>query len=180
MDYKTIEDVYSANSGIRQALKDAIGELTDEQINAKADPEQWSIREVVEHVALVGEGMSKICAKLLSKAEAAGKGSDGSLCISPEFMASLGAIRDEKVKAPDIALPVHSLSIAASLERLDSGEALFEELRPKFEAFDGAEAKFPHPLFGGLSAHEWLFLSGAHEARHISQVRRLAASLTGP
>lgn len=175
MDYKTIEDVYSANAAIRRKFKEAISQLTDEQISAKPDPERWSIREVVEHVAIVSEGMSKICAKLLSKATE--RPADGSLQISPEFFAKLESIREEKMKAPDMVLPIHSLSVAASLERLDSGEALFTELRPKFETVDCSETRFPHPLLGNMSAQEWLVLSGAHEARHLNQIRNLISEL---
>ena len=124
-----------------------------------------AIREVIEHVAIVNEGMSKICAKLLSKAEAAGGAGDGSLHVSPEFIAKLESIREEKMKAPEMVLPVNSLSVSASIERLDSGAALFADLRQKFETVDGTEPKFPHPLFSGLSAQEWLVLAGAHEHR---------------
>ncbi|HEX6279287.1 MAG TPA: DinB family protein [Pyrinomonadaceae bacterium] len=176
MDYKTIDDVYTANASIRRKFKEAISQLTDEQISAKPDPERWSIREVVEHVAIVSEGMSKICAKLLSKA--AEKPGDGSLQVSPEFFARLESIREEKMKAPEMVLPIHSLSVAASLERLDSGEALFSELRSSFGTVDCSEIQFPHPLLGNLSAQEWLVLAGAHEARHLKQIRNLVAELT--
>jgi len=177
MHYKTIDDVYLANAAIRRKFKETIGSLTNEQIDAKPDPDRWSIREVVEHVAIVNEGMSKICAKLLSRAKANEAPGDGSLKLAPEFLQAIESIREEKLKAPEMVLPVNSLPVTASLERLDAGDSIFADLRSQFETVDGTEAKFPHPYFGNMSAQEWLVLAGAHEARHLRQIKDLVRTL---
>jgi hypothetical protein len=73
--------------------------------------------------------------------------------------------------------PADSPSISDSIERLDAAARFFDDLRPKFESVDGTAPGFPHPYFGDLSAQEWLVLAGGHEARHLAQIRRLAAEL---
>ena len=57
-----------------------------------------------------------------------------------------------------------------------TGVAIYTE-KEKFQKVDGVEAKFPHPYFGDLSAQEWLVLSGAHEIRHLKQIRRVIEAI---
>jgi uncharacterized damage-inducible protein DinB len=79
MNYRTIEEVYGANAAIREKLKATLASIPDEAVNRQPDADRWSVAQLVEHVAIVNEGMGKICAKLLSKAEADGRTSDGSV-----------------------------------------------------------------------------------------------------
>jgi len=173
MNYSTIAEIYSANEKIRERFKETVSGLTVEQIDFAPDGDKWSIRQIVEHVAVVNEGMAKICAKLLSKAADIGRPSDGSAKVAKGFGLALEAVRDEKLRAPDMVHPVNNFSIAFSIETLDRCEAVLAALRPRFETIDAGEFRFPHPLFGELSAHEWLILSGAHEMRHLRQIREL-------
>jgi hypothetical protein len=177
MEYKTIDDVYTANLAIREKFKAAVAGLTDDRLNARPDEQTWSIAQIVEHVTIVNEGMSRICAKLLSKAEAAGMTGDGSLNIANEFVETAASVAHQKLKAPEMVEPVGGVPVADSIAKLDELQSRFAELRSQFEAVDGTGPKFPHPYFGDLSAQEWLVLSGAHEARHLRQIRRIAADV---
>ena len=175
MEYKTVDDVYAANAAIREKFKSAFASLTDEQLNAKPDGEGWSVAQIVEHVAIVNGGALRICAKLLSKGEAAGKANDGSVTLSSAF---LGAGADgQKLEAPEMVRPINNVPIADSIAKLDELQGQYADLKAKFEMVDGIDAKFPHPYFGELSAQEWLVLSGAHEIRHLKQIRRVLAAI---
>lgn len=177
MAYETVEDVYAANRAIREKFKAAIADLSEAQLHARPDEQAWSIAQIVEHVAIVNEGMSRICAKLLSKAEAHGQENDGSVRIENEFLQPGSSAAEQKFQAPEMVHPSGNVSVAESLAKLDALQAHFDELRSKFESIDGTSHKFPHPLFGDLSAQEWLVLSGGHEARHLRQVKRILAEL---
>ena len=177
MEYKTIDDVYAANAAIREKFKNAFASLSDEQLNARPEGEAWSIAQIVEHVAVVNGGALRICAKLLGKGEAAGKSNDASVSISNEFLLAGSSAADQKLEAPEMVRPVNSVPIADSVAKLDDQQAQYTELKAKFETVDGVEAKFPHPYFGDLSAQEWLVLSGAHEIRHLKQIRRVLESI---
>lgn len=177
MNYQTIEEVYAANRAIREKLKQTIAGLPDEVTHARPDADRWSVAQLVEHIAIVNQGMGRICAKLLSKAEAAGRTSDGRVTISANFAEKATASVDQKLQAPEMVHPGETPSVAEVLARLDASEKFFDELRAKFETIDGTDPKFPHPYFGDLSAQEWLVLAGGHEARHIGQIRRLATEL---
>ena len=175
MEYKTVDDVYAANAAIREKFKSAFASLTDEQLNAKPDGEGWSVAQIVEHVAIVNGGALRICAKLLSKGEAAGKANDGSVTLSSAF---LGAGADgQKLEAPEMVRPINNVPIADSIAKLDELQGQYADLKAKFEMVDGIDAKFPHPYFGDLSAQEWLVLSGAHEIRHLKQIRRVLSAI---
>jgi hypothetical protein len=177
MEYKTIDEVYAANASIREKFKGAFASLTEEQLNARSSGDEWSVAQIVEHVAIVNGGALRICAKLLGKAEAAGKTNDGSVFISPEFVQAASSAVGQKLEAPEMVRPINNVPIADSVTKLDELQTQYAELKAKFESIDGIEAKFPHPYFGDLSAQEWLLLSGAHEIRHLKQIRRVLESM---
>jgi DinB superfamily len=177
MEYKTVDDVYAANAAIREKFKNAFASLSDEQLNTRPEGEEWSVAQIVEHVAVVNGGALRICAKLLGKSEAAGKSNDGSVSISNEFIEAGSTAVGQKLEAPEMVRPVNNVPIADSLAKLDEQQAQYTELKAKFESVDGVEAKFPHPYFGDLSAQEWLVLSGAHEIRHLKQIRRVLSAI---
>jgi uncharacterized damage-inducible protein DinB len=177
MNYQTIDEVYAANNAIREKFKQAVAAVPAEKAQIRPSADQWSVAQLVEHVAIVNEGMGKICAKLLSKAESDGRTSDGSVRISANFVEKASASVDQKLQAPEMVRPADEPSISEAMDRLDAAARFLSDLRPKFEAIDGTAPGFPHPYFGDLSAQEWLVLAGGHEARHLTQIRRLAAEL---
>ena len=170
MNYQTISEIYEANDKIRAKLKAALAGVTDEQAEALPDGEKWTIKEFVEHIAIVDEGMMRICAKLLNAAKEAGKQSDGGAKFTEEFSQKMAGARDFKMEAPERVRPTGTKTIAESLARMDETNEKFEELKPMFESVECSEVKFPHPAFGDMTAHEWLALRGGHEARHIRQI----------
>ena len=177
MNYETIDQIYDANKKVRQRLKDLVARLTETQITALPDGEKWTVAQIVEHISMVDEGSMKICAKLLKKAEAAGRASDGKISISDTFMQKGKEIAGMKVNAPEFVQPTGAKSIAESLAKLDENTEQLEQVRTLSESVDGTELKFPHPFFGDISAHEWLSLKGAHELRHIKQIENLVARI---
>jgi hypothetical protein len=175
MQIENIEDAYTANAYIKGKLTATVEKLSDEQASRSSDAAVWSAQHLVEHIAIVDEGILRICDKLLSKAEADGLTGDGSCKLSNEFKTKTAQAADEKLTAPEFVHPTGSPTIAESLAKLNENDQNFQALKERFEKFDGSTHKFPHPLFGDISAHEWLVLRGGHAARHIRQIEaRLA------
>jgi hypothetical protein len=173
MNYQTISEIYAANDQVREKLKATVAHLNDEQANTLPDGEKWTIKEFVEHIAIVGEGIMRISAKLLTEAQASGKASDGAAKFSEDFAGKMMAGRSSKFEAPDRVRPTGTKTIAESLAKMDETRQKLEEIKPLFESVDAADTKFPHPAFGDLSAQEWLVIAGGHEARHIRQIENL-------
>ncbi len=175
MSQQTIKDIYAANNAIREKTKQIIANLSDEQTAFLPEGEKWTIAHTIEHVAIVQDGMSKISAKLLKKAQDLGKTSDGAARFSETFMQKAAAARDLKLEAPEQAHPTGNQSIAESLKKMDETQRRLEELQPLFESVDSSDFKFSHPFLGDLTAHEWLALVGGHEARHLRQIENMLA-----
>jgi hypothetical protein len=172
MQYQSISEIYEANDRIRTRLKDTLLGVTERQAAAVPDGEKWSIAQIAEHVSMVGNGMHRICAKLLSKAEASGQVSDGTVDLSAFAEKAMG-IADVKLEAPEIVQPTGTRSIAESVRSLDETQRGFNCLKPLFEKYDASSPKFPHPYLGDMTAVEWLVMCGAHERRHLKQIERL-------
>lgn len=175
MNYQRISEIYDANDQIRARLKALIGGLNAEEAS-KREPDGWSVAEIVEHLAIVEDGMGRICAKLLANGAAKGASASGEAKISREFVSQALASRASKIEAPERVHPTGTKSIVESIGVLDANRSRINDLRPQFETVDCSEFKFPHPAFGDLSAHEWLALLGGHEARHLSQIERILAA----
>ena len=178
MNYQTISEIYEANDRVRAKLKATVAHLNDEQANTLPNGEKWTVKEFVEHISIVDEGIMRISAKLLNAAKEKGGASDGSAKFTEEFLRKIAGGRDAKFEAPDRVRPTGRKTIAESLAKLDETRARLDELRPLFESVDCGDLKFPHPAFGDMTAHEWLALLGGHEARHIKQIEAVLAKIT--
>lgn len=176
MNYQNISEIYAANDKIRENLKATVGSLTEEQLNLLAEKGDWTIKNIVEHIAIVQEGMMKISAKLLSEAKAKGASASGEAKISASFLQKAVESRPAKFEAPERVRPTGTQTIAESFAKLDETRESLEELRPLFESVECSDFKFSHPFFGDLTAHEWLALVGGHEFRHISQIEKILMS----
>ena len=176
MNNQTIGDIYANNDKIRENTKQLIASLTAEQTAVLPEGEKWTVAEIVEHIAIVQDGMTKISAKLLTQAQAAGKTSDGAARLSENFAAKAAEAQTLKFEAPDRVRPTGNQSVEESLKKMDAARDELEKLRPLFESVECSDYKFPHPFMGDLTAHEWLALVGGHEARHLRQIEnRLSA-----
>ncbi len=173
MNNQTIADVYAANDKIRERLKETVENLTDAQASAVPEEGKWSVAQLVEHISIVEDGMTRICRKLLNQAEETGKTSDGSIKMSDDFLQKAQSAGKTKLQAPEMVHPKSNQTIAESLAKMEENRKKLYELRPLFESVECSDFKFPHPAFGDLTAHEWLALVGGHEARHIAQIKRI-------
>ena len=173
MNHQTINDIYEANDKIRRKLTELISNLSEEQAAFLPEGEKWTIANLVEHIAIVEDGMTRISAKLLAQAQGAGKSFDGRVKLSENFAKKAAEARMQKFEAPERVHPTGKLSVAESLAKLEETRRKLNELRPLFETVDGSDFKFPHPFMGEISAHEWLTLIGGHEARHLEQIKNL-------
>lgn len=177
MKYNTIEEIYEGNKKIRERMKRLVSPLTEAQANALPEEEKWTVAQIVEHISLVDEGAMRICARLLKKAQEAGRLSDGKVVISENFLQKGSEIATMKVNAPDFVQPTSGRTISDSLAKLDDNAGQLEQLRAMFESVDGTALKFPHPFFGEISAQEWLALKGGHELRHIKQIEAVLGKI---
>ncbi len=173
MRYESIADIYSANRKIRERLARTLAAVSDDEAKELPEGEKWSIAQIVEHLAIVEHGTSRICAKLLNSASSEGRTSDGTFLLTRGFGEKAVEIDGMRVEAPERVHPTGNLSILQSMERLKTSTSAFDALRPGLEQYDLSAHKFPHPFFGDLTAAEWLVMVGWHEQRHHKQIESL-------
>lgn len=176
MNNESIDSIYAENRSIRERFVQTINSIKDDELHAAPVGEKWPIAHLVEHVAIVEEGISKICSKLLREAEAAGASAKSESQLSENFL-SLASDTTGKLEAPERVRPSGEKSVAESLGRMEGNRKKLEDLRPMFETWDSESFKFPHPHFGDMSAIEWLSLIGGHEERHLRQIERLLVQI---
>jgi len=174
MEYKSIADIYAANERFRNELKMTLDPISDQDAAREIEGSKWTIRQIVEHVAIVENGISRICRRLLDAAKQAGKPAKGGFELSSAFSENMNLLATQKLEAPEQVHPTGNVAIADSLGLMRSTESIYTEMHDDLAAFDLSVAKSPHPYFGDLDALEWMILKGLHEARHTAQIRRLS------
>lgn len=177
MEFESIEQIFADNDRTHDNLKSIVADVSDEAAAALVDGEKWTIAQLVEHIAAVDEGASKVCYKLLSQARDAEMPASETVAVSSDFAARSADLGRKKVEAPERVRPTGNFTIAESLARMEENRRKLWEIRPLFETYDGNAAKFPHPFLGEMSAVEWLVMKGGHETRHTKQIEKILAKL---
>jgi hypothetical protein len=177
MRYESIADIYTANQNIREKFVATVSGVSPEEATVLPEGEKWNLQQLVEHVAIVGINISRLCAKLIEGAKQNNVPSDGSFALSENFGEKAAVIAVTKVEAPDRVHPTGDVSIDQSLATLTAATEAFDALRPDFEAYDLSAHTFPHPFFGPMTAGEWLVMAGLHENRHAAQIEGLLAKV---
>jgi len=131
----------------------------------------WSPAEVLQHLAIVESGTTRLLGHRLERAIDAGLTSETETAsVLATFPLPPGA--DAPARAPDNVMPAPGAPAGAALAALhDSRRALLAML----DAADGwalAGVSARHPLFGALDMYTWLIVLGEHDTRHARQIRR--------
>jgi hypothetical protein len=161
----------------RARLRARLDHLSSSEENARSSPDAWSVKEIAEHLAIIEERLSKLFPVMVTKAEAGGlqrRPGEPFHPVSVESMVERS--RREKYTAPDEVRPTGAGSVADSINRLNRSRETIQALRPRLEALDLTNVTYPHPVFGQLSAYQWLIFLGAHEDRHLRQIESAMAS----
>ena len=130
----------------RRRLTSLLATVSQEQAEFVPSPGQWSIRDVVRHVAGTERGAARIIAELAGAAEPA----EGPAVTGQ----SLAELREELREA--------------RAQLLQVVEGIGEDAR--------LEAKHEHPFFGSLSWKEWLAFQRVHDGDHIQQIEAIQRS----
>lgn len=151
--------------GLETVLQCVSG-LSEAQATFRAGPDQWSIEEIVEHIAVAEHGMYRlITAHFEPLIEPAQRGRE-------EMFAHLGRNRSKKMDAPERVRPKGRYgSLASALDQ-------FRENRERTIAYiagceDDLRARATQHLLGPMSCQECLMVLIAHPMRHAEQIREI-------
>ena len=179
---KKLQEIAEAITADREALLEAVSGLSEAQFDYRPAPDQWSISDILHHLALADEGSGRLTSMMLKKA--------GEMNLPPDPAPDASALdcldqfaevlRATRAEAPDIVAPRSHLSAAESLTKLDASR---ERLRANIERlaqYDLSQLNYPHPLLGTLNLYQWLLIGGRHERRHTAQIGRVKATENFP
>ena len=173
------EEVLNYLDKTRTELRAAVDSVPSDARNQKPEPDQWSVAQVLDHLAIVHGRVAIAIEKWIAEAQAAG--------IGPETLNSslLHTIpserildRSRKVQAPEAILPDSDVDVETAWNKLEQAR---EKLRTAFLSGDGLaleQVVQPHPVLGPINIYQWTLFNGSHEARHALQIREIGKTLT--
>ena len=178
MIYNSVAEIFDSINETRGRLGERLSGLSPAQENFRPAPDDWSIAEIIEHLAILEERLLGLLTMMAKKAESAGEGraADDGYRFKPVSLDQIVArSRQEKYVAPEQVRPRGGIPVKDSLERLRQSRNGLQALRPRLETADLSGARYPHPAFGPLDAYQWLVMIGVHEDRHLRQIEALMA-----
>jgi DinB superfamily len=158
---------------------EALEKCTDEQLKFKPAPDKWSVLEVGEHIALSEDEIFGAVQKAIDSGvnpdwEAKTKGKS-------EFLEKAILDRSHKVQAPEKLVPSGKLSRKEVIEKIkeERGKTIkfAEKTRLPLKSYT---LDHPAPIFGTMSAYQWLELVGLHNMRHNLQIDEVMANPNFP
>lgn len=158
------------NEEARDALLKEVNGLSDEVINQKPAADQWSLKQVLEHLYLMEATVTRTVEKQLANGEAA---------EAKEKPIELTVNRKSKVDAPAYLVPSEDFSPLEDLKKkLAATHKGLSDLESNTSDQELEAKTFPHPAFGDLSLKQWIPFVGYHEMRHTEQVKEVKAQLS--
>jgi len=159
-------------------LHEAIKGLSEEQMNFKAAPERWSIKECLEHIANTELLVAQRTRELIKEPADPSKRSD--IKITDEELIATVLNRTDKLQAPEVLKPTGKyISAQDALKAYDEQrDKTIEYIKTTKEDLRGHVA--PHPRFGMIDSYQWYLLVGAHQKRHTLQIEEVKADKNFP
>jgi ribosomal-protein-alanine N-acetyltransferase len=159
----------------RASLVASVMAVREDLRRRRPGPARWSIAEVLEHLARVESGVTKLLT-LRGRERPVEPVDTANAQLTPERIARLRD-REKRLEAPDRIRPTGTIELADALRNLhDARTALLDAYRSADPAaLDGQV--HTHQNVGPLTLRGWVEFVAHHEARHVDQIREIAAEL---
>ncbi len=149
-------------------LLKALNGLSEEQMNFKASPEKWSIKECVQHIALAEGGIWQMADGALKATANPEKRSE--IKVTDQDLIKWVSSRDHKVRAPETMKPVQS-----AWETTDEALAAFKDKRAALIKYaktttDDMRNHVAQSLVGYVDAYQVVLWLSTHTRRHADQI----------
>ena len=119
-------------------------------------PDRWSVAQVVEHLAIVEQRISRLIAIRIVDAKAKGLAAETQTSsVLATFDSGRVTDRTTRFVNPN-AIPTGSLDVDLGLAALDAARRDLKAAAMTGDGFDLSGTTAPHPVFGQLSMYEWI------------------------
>ena len=162
----------------RNNLIKSVKGLSEEQLNFRAAPERWSIKECVQHITLAEGGLWMMTEGALK--QAANPEKRGEIKVTDQELVKMVADRSMKAQAPETIRP-EKASWQTTEEALDA----FKEKRAALLKFaktttDDMRNHVTTTMLGQVDAYQLLLLLSAHTNRHTLQIEEVKSNPAFP
>lgn len=173
------EEVVNYLDKTRTELRDAVESVPAHARNQKPAPDQWSVAQVLDHLAIVHGLVATSVGKWIDEAKSEGLGPETSYGSLLNTIPSERILdRSRKVQAPERIAPRDDIDVETAWNDLEQAQ---EKLRSAFLSGDGLALENvvqPHPILGPVNMYQWTLFNGSHEARHALQIREIGQRLS--
>ena len=173
-----IAEIITLLNASERELLDTVHGLSPAQRDAPSMSDRWTIAQIVEHIAVVEDGVGRLVSNMIKKVAESGvrETEEASLLPSMEkFSIDVARVR---IAAPERVQPRESLPIAESLARLAVARARMIDAYTRASGLALETESAPHPLAGPLNAYQWGLMTALHTRRHIHQIRDTVSAPT--
>lgn len=162
-----------------EAARALTSDLSEAQLNWKPSPEQWSIAQCLEHLAVATKGFEKYFTAALAQAR-----EKRQITIPPKYKPGLvgGWLAKQvspeaprKLPAPKIFRPGNSSRIQGSLESFLNQQDRFVDFVQRSAGIDYNKTRLRSPVTPLIrySLADAFVITVLHGQRHLGQVRRV-------
>ena len=154
---------------VREEILESVSNLTDKQLNVVVKEGTWNIAQVLEHLYLMEENVTRLISHALQLDEFEAPGT---------FPLQVIADRTKKISAPEFLIPSNDYQTLDDLkQKLAASRASLEKIAQETSDDDLNQKTFAHRRFGILTLNQWITLVGYHEQRHIGQIEEIKEAL---
>ena len=166
---KPVEALWRELEAARGELLREVEGLSQRQSEWRPAPSEWSIGEVVDHLAIAEEATGKLTTKLTKEAAAG-----GAPAVFPHDLAEFAALpvpASTAANAPESVWPTSGKPFAELLGTLRATRERSRQSFDRLAACDPRALRFKHFRLGELDLAQWWRLAAEHERVHLGQVR---------
>ena len=173
-----IDKIWNEMEAVRSKVLNEADGLSQSQADWRPAESEWSIGEILNHLAIAETHTGKLTTKLTREAEAAGV-----IAPYPTDLAGfepLPSVSTEGMAAPPAVRPEGGLALSRLLADLRAVRARSRQSIEKIAGLDPRPLRFKHFSLGELNLAQWWMLQASHDAIHLGQIRGVKASPSFP
>jgi hypothetical protein len=174
-----IEELIAYIAEHRRGVHAAVASVPTELRDRKPAADRWSVAEVVEHLAMIEQGIAALLTMHVTAARASGVGPDPDTSSVVASYANPDAVvsRISKISAPKRVQPTGAIDAAAGAQALVRARAAMVSSLQNANGVCLENLMQTHPVLGPLNMYHWVVALGLHDQRHAAQIREIGQSL---
>lgn len=169
-----LEAIWGRNGEIRAGLIAEVEDLTEAQLAFQPAAGRWSVGEILDHLCLSERNISRTVSRIFQQAAGLGLVQDAGVVDAP-LPAIDESLYNRPAGAPESVLPSPDRPLERLLAGLEESRERLLEVSARAEGRVVGQVTMQHFQLGDLDFYQWLLVEGAHETKHLEQIRRLKA-----